>query len=42
MNAAATAVSAGHPLPDGGGVLTGPAASLSASLFMTVIPVLEP
>ncbi|MEU9354247.1 DUF2269 domain-containing protein [Streptomyces griseoloalbus] len=42
VNAAAAAVSAGHPLPDGGDVLFGPVVSLSAYLFMTAISILKP
>ncbi len=42
VNEAVAAVSAGHPLPDGGDVLFGPVVSLSAYVFMTVISVLKP
>lgn len=42
VNAAAAAVSAGHPLPDGDDVLFGPVVSLSAYLFMTAISILKP
>ncbi|MGA5523507.1 DUF2269 family protein [Streptomyces pseudogriseolus] len=42
VNEAVSAVSAGHPLPDGGDVLFGPIVSLSAYVFMTVISVLKP
>ncbi|MFH9333709.1 DUF2269 family protein [Streptomyces althioticus] len=42
VNDAVAAVSAGHPLPDGGDVLMGPVVSLSAYVFMTVISVLKP
>ncbi|GAA3494765.1 membrane protein [Streptomyces prasinosporus] len=42
VDAAATAVAAGHPLPDGGDVLMGPVVSLSAYVFMTVISILKP
>ncbi|MGW1672759.1 DUF2269 domain-containing protein [Streptomyces sp. NPDC002324] len=42
VNAAVTAVAAGGPLPDAGDVLFGPAVSLSAYVFMTVISVLKP
>ncbi|MFZ4151789.1 DUF2269 family protein [Streptomyces pseudogriseolus] len=42
VNEAVSAVSAGHPLPDGGDVLFGPVVSLSAYVFMTVISVLKP
>ncbi|MFD8521198.1 DUF2269 domain-containing protein [Streptomyces capillispiralis] len=42
VDAAAAAVTAGHPLPDGGDVLVGPVVSLSAYVLMTVISVLKP
>ncbi|WAU86047.1 DUF2269 domain-containing protein [Streptomyces sp. Qhu-G9] len=42
VDSAVTAVSAGGPLPDPGDVLFGPAVSLSAYLFMTVISILKP
>ncbi|MBX9362052.1 DUF2269 domain-containing protein [Streptomyces sp. WAC04114] len=42
VNSAVTAVAAGGPLPDAGDVLFGPAVSLSAYVFMTVISVLKP
>ncbi|MFI1960179.1 DUF2269 domain-containing protein [Streptomyces althioticus] len=42
VNDAVAAVSAGHALPDGGDVLTGPVVSLSAYVFMTAISVLKP
>ncbi|MDG9707378.1 DUF2269 domain-containing protein [Streptomyces sp. DH10] len=42
VNSAVTAVAAGGPLPDAGDVLSGPAVSLSAYVFMTVISVLKP
>ncbi|WP_437096646.1 DUF2269 family protein [Streptomyces sp. enrichment culture] len=42
VNAAAAAAAAGHPLPDGGDVLTGPIVSLSAYVLMTVISILKP
>ncbi|NJP51881.1 DUF2269 domain-containing protein [Streptomyces sp. SBST2-5] len=42
VNSAVAAVAAGQPLPDAGDVLFGPAVSLSAYVFMTVISVLKP
>ncbi|WP_145865577.1 DUF2269 domain-containing protein [Streptomyces capillispiralis] len=42
VDAAAAAVTAGHPLPDGGDVLVGPVVSLSAYVLVTVISVLKP
>ncbi|MFJ5842658.1 DUF2269 domain-containing protein [Streptomyces shenzhenensis] len=42
VHAAVAAVAGGGPLPDAGAVLTGPAVSLAAYVFMTVISVLKP
>ena len=42
VSAAAAAVSAGQPLPDGNDVLMGPIVSLTAYVFMTVISILKP
>ncbi|MFF9809035.1 DUF2269 domain-containing protein [Streptomyces coeruleorubidus] len=42
VHSAVTAVAAGGPLPDAGGVLFGPVVSLSAYVFMTAISVLKP